>query len=204
MNLNQKNYKLAGLLFSIAVHALVLVFIFFSKASSNRGGAIQTPVDFYVYPSVASKAGAQSFHQNANQNSAPRPKAVESAQQSKPAAEANEEQAQADTGLANASLYADVTDDALLTSPVVQIKFVKVSSTDEAKKANISGKVVMILLIDDAGRVRDVKVQSGPGYGLNEAAAKAATGFLFKPAQVKDRKVSVLIRYTYRFELNSI
>lgn len=93
------------------------------------------------------------------------------------------------------------TDDYLVTSQPVLLKDVKIVYPEEAKKAGIEGPVVMNLLIDKDGRVRDVKLIKGPGYGLNEAAQKAVLEFVFRPAKVKDESVAVMIRYTYRFVL---
>lgn len=78
---------------------------------------------------------------------------------------------------------------------------VRIPYPPEAKKAGIQGPVVMDLLIDQNGKVRDVKLISGPGYGLNEAATEAAKSFQFKPGKVEDRTVAVRIRYSYRFVL---
>lgn len=71
----------------------------------------------------------------------------------------------------------------------------------EAKQKNIEGPVVTEILIDDTGRVREVKLVSGPGFGLNEAAVAAIRQFTFEPAQAGDKLVAVRIRYTYRFVL---
>jgi TonB family protein len=79
---------------------------------------------------------------------------------------------------------------------------VRVEYPTEAKKKGIQGVVVMDLLIDDNGRVRDVVFIEGPGYGMNEAALSAVRGFRFHPATSEEGKpVAVRIRYGYRFVL---
>lgn len=93
------------------------------------------------------------------------------------------------------------TDDYLVTSQPALLKDIKIPYPEEAKKAGIEGPVVMNLLIDKNGKVRDVKLVKGPGFGLNEAAEKAVLDFVFRPAKVNDQSVAVLIRYTYRFVL---
>ncbi len=78
---------------------------------------------------------------------------------------------------------------------------IKATYPEEAKAAGVDGPVVMEILIDRTGKVRDVKVVSGPGYGLNESAVKAIKQFEFTPALKETSAVAVKIRYTYRFKL---
>lgn len=80
-------------------------------------------------------------------------------------------------------------------------KEVKATYPEEAKKAGVDGPVVLDILIDRTGKVRDVKVVSGPGYGLNESALDAIQKFEFQPALKGSESVAVKIRYTYRFKL---
>lgn len=74
----------------------------------------------------------------------------------------------------------------------------------DAKKAGITGAVVLEILIDQKGAVRDTRLISGPGAGLNEAAMDAIKQFEFSPAQIKDQAVAVRVRYTYRFVLEAM
>lgn len=78
---------------------------------------------------------------------------------------------------------------------------IKASYPEEAKAAGVDGPVVMEILIDPTGKVREVKLISGPGYGLNESAVKAMKEFEFTPALKDTSAVAVKIRYTYRFKL---
>lgn len=78
---------------------------------------------------------------------------------------------------------------------------IKATYPEEAKAAGVDGPVVMEILIDRTGKVRDVKVVSGPGYGLNESAVNAIKQFEFTPALKETSAVAVKIRYTYRFKL---
>lgn len=80
-------------------------------------------------------------------------------------------------------------------------KEVKASYPTEAKNAGVDGPVVLDVLIDRTGRVREVKIVSGPGFGLNESAIEALKKFEFQPAQKGAESVAVKIRYTYRFKL---
>ena len=77
----------------------------------------------------------------------------------------------------------------------------RIAYPKEARAAEVQGNVVVELLIDSLGKVRNVKLISGPGYGLNEAAVAALQSFEFEPAEIASEKVAVQIRYTYKFVL---
>jgi protein TonB len=95
------------------------------------------------------------------------------------------------------------TDDYLVTSMPVLTSEIRISYPPQAKQASIEGPVVMDLIIDDQGKVRQVSLVRGPGYGLDEAAIEAIQKFQFRPAQIADKSVAVKIRYTYRFILEN-
>lgn len=79
---------------------------------------------------------------------------------------------------------------------------VKAHYPEAAKKAGVSGPVVLEIIIDKQGKVESAQVISGPGSGLNEAALEAIYKFKFKPAKKLKEAVPVKIRYTYRFKLD--
>ncbi|MFN8943953.1 MAG: energy transducer TonB [Pseudobdellovibrionaceae bacterium] len=79
---------------------------------------------------------------------------------------------------------------------------VRIPYPEQAKKKNIEGVVLMELLIDENGTVRQASLIEGPGFGLNEAAMGVIRGFVFFPAKVEGKSVAVKIRYGYRFVLN--
>jgi protein TonB len=56
------------------------------------------------------------------------------------------------------------------------------SYTDQARAAGIEGKVRVELTVDESGRVVSVRVISGLGHGLDEAAVAAAQRATFQPA----------------------
>jgi TonB family protein len=78
---------------------------------------------------------------------------------------------------------------------------VRVPYPPESRKQAIQGAVIMNLLIDESGRVREVTLIEGPAAELNTAAMAAAKGFQFTPAMIQNKPVAVRIRYTYRFVL---
>ena len=78
---------------------------------------------------------------------------------------------------------------------------VRIPYPAECKRKGIQGAVVMDLLIDTIGKVRDATLIEGTDPELNTAALSAARRFQFIPALIKNQPVAVRIRYTYRFVL---
>jgi protein TonB len=78
---------------------------------------------------------------------------------------------------------------------------VRIPYPPESRRRGIQGAVIMNLLIDESGKVRDVSLIEGPHDDLNAAAMAAAKGFQFTPALIQNKPVAVRIRYTYRFVL---
>lgn len=78
---------------------------------------------------------------------------------------------------------------------------VRVPYPPEARRQGIQGAVIMNLLIDESGKVREVSLVEGPHADLNAAAMAAAKEFQFSPALIRNKPVAVRIRYTYRFVL---
>jgi len=93
------------------------------------------------------------------------------------------------------------TDEYLVTQMPTLLSEFRVPYPVEAKRNRVQGPVTLDLLIDTDGNVRDARVLSGPGSGLNEAALEAVKKIKFRPARVEDKVVSVRIRYLYRFVL---
>ena len=58
----------------------------------------------------------------------------------------------------------------------------KIPYPDEARRAGIEGTVRLRIVVDNEGRVVDVQVLNGPGFGLNEAAREAIKKFKFRAA----------------------
>ena len=87
------------------------------------------------------------------------------------------------------------------TDPEV-IGDVKIDYPEEAKRADVEGPVRLKITVDFEGHVSEVIVMSGPGYGLDQAAAAALRRFRFKPAMKNGEAVSTTFVYTYRFLLD--
>jgi protein TonB len=73
----------------------------------------------------------------------------------------------------------------------------------KARSLGIEGTVRVSLLIGEDGRVKEAKVLSGPGFGLNRAAIKALLRFRFHPAIATDgRPMAYRIVYRYTFQID--
>jgi protein TonB len=74
--------------------------------------------------------------------------------------------------------------------------------TAEAKAAALEGTVVLDLVIGENGRVREVSVVSGLGYGLTAAAVAAIKECRFSPGEKDGTAVPVRLRgFKFRFVL---
>jgi TonB family protein len=75
--------------------------------------------------------------------------------------------------------------------------------TKEARKAQVTGAVVLDAVIDERGNVTDVKILQGLPSGLDESAVKAVEGWKFKPATLDGRPVAVYYTLTVSFTMES-
>lgn len=94
-------------------------------------------------------------------------------------------------------------DDYLVTSMPVLVTVVRIPYPQQAKKSDIQGAVVMEMIVDDQGQVREIKVIRGPGFGLDDAAVEAMKKAKFRPGKIGDKAVAVKFRYKYVFEIGS-
>ncbi len=79
---------------------------------------------------------------------------------------------------------------------------VKADYPAQARKDGIEGDVVLMVTVDDQGKVAKVKKVSGVGHGLDEAAIEALRHFRFKPARYNGQPVATEFRYTYSWEID--
>jgi TonB family protein len=87
-----------------------------------------------------------------------------------------------------------------VTPPVLK-HFEPAVYPEEAKKAAVTGNVVLALTIETDGSVSTADVVTPAGHGFDEAARTAALKFRFEPAKRGDTAVRVRIHYEYRFTL---
>jgi TonB family protein len=75
--------------------------------------------------------------------------------------------------------------------------------TNEAREAGLEGIVILSFVVDENGRVRDIKVLQGLGMGLTEQAKRAVQACAFSPGErdgkpVPTRVSSFKIRFNLR------
>ena len=73
--------------------------------------------------------------------------------------------------------------------------------TEEARKNQISGTVVLQVVLSSSGQVTNIRAVSGLPYGLTEKAIAAARQIRFTPAMKDGRAVSQYTRIEYNFNL---
>jgi len=73
--------------------------------------------------------------------------------------------------------------------------------TEEARKNEIAGAVLLEAVLSSSGEVRDIKVLRGLPYGLTENALKAVMRIKFKPAIKDGHPVSQRMKFEYNFNL---
>lgn len=83
----------------------------------------------------------------------------------------------------------------------VAIERVKPDYTDSARKAKITGTVIVEAIIDTNGNVRDVRVIKGLPMGLGAQAEEAVKKWKFKPGTLNGDPVSVIFNLTVTFTL---
>ena len=86
-------------------------------------------------------------------------------------------------------------------APVV-INRVEPVYPEVARKARISGIVIVECIIDKGGTVRDVQVLKGLPFGLDQAAVEAVKKWKFKPGTLNGQPVDVIFNLTVNFKLN--
>jgi len=89
---------------------------------------------------------------------------------------------------------------AAMTPPVALYK-VQPRYTEAARRANVQGMVAVEAVIDEQGRVTDVRVLRGLPMGLDRAAIEAIQQWKFRPAMMQDRPVKVYFTLTANFTL---
>ena len=83
-------------------------------------------------------------------------------------------------------------------APVV-IRRVEPIYSDEARRARVSGIVIVEALVDKAGMVKDAVVLKGLPFGLSDAALTAVKQWLFQPATYNGEPVDVVFNLTMNF-----
>jgi periplasmic protein TonB len=69
------------------------------------------------------------------------------------------------------------------------------------RHARIQGDVILQAVIDERGRVSDVRVLRGLPMGIDQAAVDAVQSWIFEPAKLNGRPVRVYYTLTVKFQL---
>jgi TonB family protein len=73
--------------------------------------------------------------------------------------------------------------------------------TEIARKARITGVVIVEAIIDKQGNVTNVKILKGLPMGLDQAAVDAVKRWRFEPATLNGKPVAVIYNLTINFQL---
>jgi TonB family protein len=73
--------------------------------------------------------------------------------------------------------------------------------SDEARKAKFQGNVVLSLVVDPLGHVRDIHVARSLGMGLDEKALEAVRKWKFEPGMKDGYPVAVQVNVEVNFRL---
>jgi protein TonB len=73
--------------------------------------------------------------------------------------------------------------------------------SEEARKAKVSGNVLVYLQVDAVGRPTHVRVLRGIGLGLDEKALAAVRAYKFKPAMENGHPVAVEMNVEVNFQI---
>jgi protein TonB len=72
---------------------------------------------------------------------------------------------------------------------------------DIARRAEIEGRVTVLVTVDEQGRVIHARVAQSDAGVFDEAALAAASGYVFRPAEQNGMPVKATISLTFRFVL---
>jgi protein TonB len=86
-------------------------------------------------------------------------------------------------------------------SAPIEIYRVDPEFSEEARKAKLTGDVMLNLWVDSKGRVTHVSVLKGLGMGLDEKAIEAVKQFRFKPAMENGKPVTVELNIDVNFQI---
>jgi protein TonB len=79
--------------------------------------------------------------------------------------------------------------------------FAQPQYTDDARSAEVEGRVKLKLSVDAQGNVTDVQVLAGLGHGLDESSIATAKRIKFAPGSACSKQVSSSFVITFRFAL---
>jgi TonB family protein len=81
------------------------------------------------------------------------------------------------------------------------LREVRADYSEDARRANLEGEVVLEIVIRRDGSVGDVRILKGLGLGLNDRATTAVRQWRFAPARMKGTAVDVIVEVAVEFRL---
>jgi periplasmic protein TonB len=81
------------------------------------------------------------------------------------------------------------------------LREVRADYTDEARRAGVTGEVLLEIVVRRDGNVGDVKVLRGLNAGLDQRAIQAVRQWRFAPARLKSTPVDVVVEVAVEFKL---
>lgn len=86
-------------------------------------------------------------------------------------------------------------------APPRLLREVRAEYSDQARRANLEGEVVLEIVVRRDGTVGDVRVLRGLGLDLNDRAIRAVRQWRFSPARLKGTPVDVVVEVAVEFRL---
>jgi TonB family protein len=80
------------------------------------------------------------------------------------------------------------------------VSHIKAEYTPEARAKRFAGVVVLEIVIDREGCVRNPRVLKGKPYGLNESALASVKSWSFQPATIDGKPVEIYYQITVNFQ----
>jgi protein TonB len=81
------------------------------------------------------------------------------------------------------------------------LREIKADYTDEARRRNLTGDVVLEIVVKSDGSVGDITVLDGLGAGLDQRAVAAVRQWRFAPARRRGEPVDVIVEVAVEFTL---
>ncbi|MDQ3010097.1 MAG: energy transducer TonB [Acidobacteriota bacterium] len=76
--------------------------------------------------------------------------------------------------------------------------------TDKAREKRIEGELVVRALLQRDGKIKNIKVEKGLGYGLDDRAVTAVKRLGFLPAEQNGREVDALTQIVFDFRVEKV
>ena len=86
-------------------------------------------------------------------------------------------------------------------TPPRLLKEVRADYTDEARRANVEGEVVLEIVVRRDGTVGDVRILQRLGSGLDQRAVQAVRQWQFAPSRLRGAAVDVIVEVSVEFKL---